>query len=410
MPPLHFESLTSSLMRLPDVIKSVPDVIRNPAANPLQAAILLAMLLVVLLIVLLSVVLLIMRPSAEDELLFDEETEGGEEEDEQEERWPPPGLAWLTTVGLVILVLTAVWVATGITSGVSDVCGSCHTGSLHASATVEDPHRGVACVRCHEGGGAVARVTVNLATRVMHIVYARTGSDRARSYGRPIASDGCLDCHKTQLNGVYHNTTLGVRVSHKEPLAAGAQCVDCHALKSGIVSASTIGMEPCLRCHDGTKAKAGCETCHDGDPAVAITPDTPTDAMASAQVPNPQCNGCHTDMTTCDNCHGIRMPHSVTFKLYAHARDAVIDIWYGTGKQCQRCHYTGHNDCTQVGCHINPPSWGHPNPAWAKLHQRTSWSKGPQTGCSCHAWNPYDHGGMIYCQICHPTKPANAVP
>lgn len=408
MPSIHFESLTSSLMRLPDVIKSLPDVVRNPAANPIQAAILLAMFLVVLLIVLLSVVLLIMRPSEEDELLYDQELDDEPAVEEASRGWRPP--SWLTALSLVVLVFTVVWMSLGLTSGVSDVCSSCHSGSLHAAATVQDAHKNVACVRCHETGGPIARVTVNLGTRLMHVVYARTGSDLAKSYGRPIASDGCLECHADQTKGILHNQALGVRMSHKEPIAAGARCADCHVLKDGVVGKRTIGMTPCLRCHDGKTAKAGCETCHDGDPAAAITPNTAEGAMAGEQVPNPQCSGCHKDMTTCDQCHGIRMPHSTTFKLYAHARDAAVDIWHGDGNKCVKCHYTGHNDCTQAGCHSMKPANGHPNPLWATLHTKTSWSKGVQTGCSCHKWNPYDHGGMIYCQICHATKPPNAVP
>jgi hypothetical protein len=115
-------------------------------------------------------------------------------------------------------------------------------------------------------------------------------------------------------------------------------------------------------------------------------------------------------MTKCNACHGLSMPHSLAFKAYAHARPAAIDIWFGTGKVCAKCHYIGHNNCIRTGCHKFPIPGGHPNPAWATMHQKTSWSHGPVTACSCHQWNPYDHDGLIYCQICHPTKPRNAVP
>ena len=67
MPQLQFESLAQSLARLPQVVQSIPDVLRDPAANPLQAAILLSMGVVLVLVVLLSIILIIVRPSPEAE-------------------------------------------------------------------------------------------------------------------------------------------------------------------------------------------------------------------------------------------------------------------------------------------------------------------------------------------------------
>ena len=70
MPQVSFESLSESLARLPDVIQSIPDIVRNPAANPVQAAILLGIVLVFVLILVVSLVLVLMRPSAEEEALL----------------------------------------------------------------------------------------------------------------------------------------------------------------------------------------------------------------------------------------------------------------------------------------------------------------------------------------------------
>ena len=426
MPNVQFENITQSLLRLPDVIKSIPDVLRNPAANPLQAAVLLAMALVLALIILLSIVLAIMRSSVEDEYPLTEQAPEGEQTPEGEESAGESAeesvgesaapvkrkraLSWLTVTSIIILVFIAVWITAGITTSNSQICTSCHFNTAHSSAPVGDQHAGVSCVLCHETGGPVAHVTVNLATRVEHVILAQSKSARALAYGRPVASDGCLRCHRTQISATYFNRVQSVRMSHKEPLAAGAQCVDCHPLTSGAIGIQTVGMSPCLRCHDGSSAKAACSECHVGDPSGAIRSTVPTNAMASAQVPNPECTGCHKDMTKCNACHGISMPHSAVFKQYAHARAGALDIWYNGGKTCAKCHYPGHNDCVQGGCHATPVSWGHPNPAWATLHRLTSWSNGPKTACSCHQWNTFDHNGMIYCQICHPKKPANAVP
>ena len=404
MPDVSFESVNESLRRLPEVIRSIPDILRDPTANPLQAAILLGIAVTIVLIVLVSVILAVVRPSAEDEELL--RGEGG---GPAEAGAPTRVMSWLTVASIVVLTVAAVWVIAGVTTASADVCLSCHSDSVHADAGSGDPHAETPCVSCHESGGQVARATVNLVTRVQHVIHGRTESTSTAGYGVPAASDACARCHHRQISGTYVNRTQGVRVSHKEPLEAGAQCVDCHALDAGVVSSVTVGMAPCLRCHDGKTAKAECSVCHVGDPSGAIRSTVTTGTMASELVPNPQCDGCHEDMTACDACHGIAMPHPWEFGVYGHARDAAIEIWNnGSAKTCTKCHYPGRRDCQQSGCHRAPfPS--HPSPAWRTLHQRATWS-GAQTACSCHRWNPWDHDGMLYCQICHPVKPKNAAP
>ncbi len=58
-------------------------------------------------------------------------------------------------------------------------------------------------------------------------------------------------------------------MSHAEPLAAAASCIDCHTMRNGIVSVHNAGMKPCLRCHDDAKASSACITCHEGTVAAA---------------------------------------------------------------------------------------------------------------------------------------------
>jgi hypothetical protein len=408
--PITFESLSSSLGRLSDVIKSIPDLLRDPSANPLQSGILLGIFVTLVLIVLVSVVLSVVRPSyyEDDEL---SRSEDSEEEPGQADQAVAPArpMSRLTVASIVILALVAVWVVAGVTTSNSAVCLSCHVNTVHKAAKPNDPHANVSCVDCHETGGPVARVTVNVATRIEHFILAQNDPKHVTGYGRPVASDGCLSCHGSQISSTYYNRAQGVRVSHKEPLASGAQCVDCHALASGVVNSTTVGMAPCLRCHDGKTAKATCSLCHTGDPALAIRSTVATGGMASVLVPNPQCGTCHTDMSKCNACHGIAMPHSADFMAYGHARVAAIEIWNnGSAKVCVKCHYPGHNSCQAPGCHTAPfPA--HPSPAWRTLHTVSPWS-GAQTDCSCHKWNPWDHNGETFCEICHATKPANAKP
>lgn len=433
MPSITFESLSSSLSRLPEVIKSIPDLLRDPSANPLQSGILLGIFVTFVLIILVSIVLMAMRPPVDDEEFhesdeeyFDaeEDVEGDEDAVEGAEEdvdgdaeadlaitpttAPARSGSRLTVASIALLTLVVVWVVAGISTSTSAVCSSCHADTPHAAAGPKDPHASVSCVDCHEGGGSVARVTVNVATRLQHFILAPSDPKHARGYGKPVASDGCLSCHHDQISGTFNNRTQGVLVSHKEPLAAGAQCVDCHVLASGAVSARTVGMAPCLRCHNGKTAKAGCAVCHTGDPALAIR-STVTSSTASVLVPNPQCGSCHTDMTKCDACHGVRMPHSVEFQKYGHARPAALEIWTtGSAKSCSKCHYPGHNGCVAPACHLMAfPA--HPSPTWRTMHTLSPWS-GSATACSCHTWNSWDHNGMTYCEICHPTKPPTAKP
>ena len=403
-----YERLTFSPERVPQLIQQIPDIIRNPAAYPVQAAILLGIALVLVLIVILTVVLIIMRPPRDEEE-FLEEVELTEDERDRLEAVmrTQRRRAFFTVASAAVLMWLAFWIVTGVTTGHPRVCTDCHRDTIHNVAET-DPHEDVACVKCHETGGPGARLTVNVFTRLEHVVMARYNRRAAQSFGKPSASDGCLECHRDEIDTTYVDQELQVKVSHKEPLEAGAQCVDCHTLHDGVVSSVTVGMSPCLRCHDGKQVSADCDVCHIGDPSQAIRTEAGPDEMAKVQVDNPRCDGCHKDMTTCDACHGIRMPHSDVFTAYGHARPGAIDIWDNNQQTCSKCHYTGHRSCQASGCHdMKFPS--HPSPVWKTLHGKTTWSDSYNT-CACHDWNPFDRNGVNYCQICHPTKPAGARP
>ena len=62
---IDFQNIFGVLGRLPEVIQSIPDVLRNPAASPVQAAVFLAIALGLSIIVLLSIMLVILRPPKE---------------------------------------------------------------------------------------------------------------------------------------------------------------------------------------------------------------------------------------------------------------------------------------------------------------------------------------------------------
>jgi len=304
-------------------------------------------------------------------------------------------LAFATS--LVMVVGALVWTVAGITSASRDVCVSCHLRTSHTASQQRDPHRLTQCVACHEGGGPIARATINPLLRIRHFILSRTNSPAVLAYGRPISSESCRRCHASELRGTSVNKARGIKVSHVEPLDAGAECVDCHAAEAGIVTSRTLGMAPCLRCHDDRTAKATCDSCHIGDPARAILASDPTSgALAQQLVSNPRCDGCHVSEKECDTCHGTRMPHTDLFMVYGHAREAAIDIWDNGGRTCRKCHYPGHRDCS--GCHKSPfPQHG---VSFKYSHRGATWT----SGCTCHNWNTRERG-IPFCQICHATKP-----
>lgn len=402
-------------------LQAIPDIIRSPGANPTAAITLLIITVALLLILGILWALLMYRPApgpvthgAMDEEPGEgyEDFEGDEYRPDQEAREPqaaaaprePESLGVRLTrwIAVPIVVGAALFVLTGVTTSSTGTCISCHEDRLHAQSVDFDPHIEVSCVSCHEVGGAFARVTTLVSSRVWHFSAQPLGLEPA-PYGRPISSVACSGCHQASLSGVREDEERGVRNKHDEPLAAGAQCVDCHRLEAGIVTERTVGMAPCLRCHDGVQASAECSTCHTKDPAQAIrSAATTPGAMAARQVPDPGCDGCHDQVKEgCDDCHGIRLPHTPEFSAWAHARPAAEDLWDNGGQMCGRCHYEQRRSCTL--CHER------------FLAHAASWQRDHgvgisyRSGCGCHDQKAYVRGRQ-FCVLCHETRPKGSLP
>jgi hypothetical protein len=247
----------------------------------------------------------------------------------------------------IVAVLLGVWVVAGYTTSDQGLCNSCHSDSRHAKADkARDPHVRVDCVSCHEPGGLVGRYLTGVPLRLLHLVTASAGADKMTPYGK-VTARACGSCHAAALSGTVTNKERGLKMSHAEPLAASAGCLDCHTMRDGIVSAHNGGMKPCLRCHDDAKASSACTTCHEGTAAAATR--ARTTSFRNEQIRDVSCGGCHNEKRDCDSCHGLRMPHTTEFKSGAHARAAAVDIWYNGGNTCRRCHTASRRPCTK--CH-----------------------------------------------------------
>lgn len=275
----------------------------------------------------------------------------------------------LVTATVVVVVLAVIWIATGFSTSQSVVCTGCHVGSPHfAEEGSSDPHASTECVACHEPGGAFGHYVANVPFRMVHFVDGLVAPALQVGYGRSTQS-ACLSCHERGIREVVVDQERGLRMSHAEPLAASAACLDCHTMSDGIVAAHNVGMNPCLQCHDSQTASSECSTCHDRQAAAAAR--ARTTSFASVQVEEVKCGACHDEKRQCDPCHGVRLPHEKEFMAYAHARAAAVDFWFGSGTTCQgsECHNPTRRPCQR--CHGPMLGNGH-GQQLALSHQRAS--------------------------------------
>lgn len=400
-----------------EILALIAGVINNPLSN-VQASLLLLIALVILTLLAILVAILVLG-------YRDEHSEDGVESDAGdvvgrarvsatstrdsssttvreslscEER----GWRVATSVLIVLGCAALAWLLSGVTTGSEGMCLSCHRADVpHVERSVSpessDPHQATACIRCHESGGVVAGLTTGVPGRVLHFAQGVLTPQRMTRYGRPIALGACVSCHGDVAERTLTVEARGLRVSHREPLDAGALCTDCHELQavSGIVGSYTIGMSSCLRCHDNEQASAQCSSCHVKDIAYAMHVNRqPTPRRL---VPDkPTCGTCH-DQDRCDACHGIRMPHTREFVVSEHPRVATLDTWYNDGKTCAKCHTESRNPCT--ACHRkNPP--GHPRSVWPREHGASGPAAGVGACNDCHGYLARI-AGRNFCGVCH---------
>lgn len=365
----------------------IGDVFRNPSANREAALLVFGSLFLLIVLIGLVVSLIVMSPRGAARPIA-----AGTGRPRKRRTPAEVRSRVLGSVATLVIVLAAVWATAGVTTSARVACESCHADSPHAGSAEIDAHEAVACVSCHETGGVIARASGNLSARTAHYVQGVDGTSSGE-YGTRISSAGCIGCHGAVLDTPTEDVTRGLRMSHAEPVAAGAECVDCHRLTGGVVSRRITGMNECLRCHDDAVASAACSTCHTGDPAVAIAAvESTATAYARDLVPEPRCDTCH-DTAACDACHGISLPHTPEFKAAGHAMEGARDLWYNGGRTCEKCHYEGRRECT--ACH-EQAFLAH-GPDFRASHTQADPSG---VGCTCHnRRSPVK--GRNFCGVCH---------
>jgi len=282
----------------------------------------------------------------------------------------------LIRVASVTLLVALSFAGAYMATGTSDYCAeSCHQMSDAAETWAASPHGEVSCIRCHEGR-PVSSAAVAAVTRLGYLAGSLTGGEPDEV---TIPGSRCLHCHKKILTSSIE-ATGGIRMDHAAPVTAGVACSECHPETGHAVKLPSrpSRMQVCLRCHDDVSAPSVCESCHVGD--IGNQPVF-SRIYRKTLLPQPTCGGCHAE-TSCDSCHGLRMPHSQDFVEGGHARQAGFDLKI----LCWRCH--AQTDCGQ--CHGN---WDAHGPDFAQRHQ----SKPRDSACyGCHD----AHEGP-FCDRCH---------
>lgn len=401
-----------NLMRGADVSSTVAalrGVLRNPTGNTTLSLLLLsaAVLIVVLLVVF---VLMLVTPSrkkvvkvrrytgaAAAEAAATAEASGeGSIRRVEAPREPPSRLFMVLTgpIAVTALILLASVGTYAVTSMNAYCAETCHGRSESVKDATEIDH--AACVSCHETGWLA--VFSNASSRARMVAAYAVGRSPART-SQAVDSHSCLNCHG-EVGDTTTTSRGGIRMSHKEVMAAGQPCTECHSAQGHHPSAFTASMSACITCHDSRTAKAECSLCHTKEPASSgfaakqtrETLGTGDIVYPAVRASNRDCGGCHDQARQCDPCHGLRMPHSDEFRGGGHARPAAF-----TSKVvCWTCH--DPQWCGNTGCHgaFDPSGTRSSHgPGWEQEHKGAPWGG----GCACHAGRSGRTESMCY--LCH---------
>ncbi len=271
----------------------------------------------------------------------------------------------------------------------SKPCGSCHAINDAVVQWENSAHATVGCWRCHSSGGVLGALEASSreVVRVAGGAVSRSGT---------VSSGRCLACHQKVATQPVQVSRL--RVSHKEMIEAGMDCLLCHretghndpgeqvtlAAARGRAPSETSDMSKCLVCHDGQTASSDCEVCH-----VAAPLDEAVSTSGDAQTPlPPRCTGCHKTKTdqNCVDCHGLELPHPQPVFMRQHA-----GLSHNDPALCARCHENAHT-YESCGCHAEAEMHGTYS-EWFPIHGTSARATNNGAGCRCH--------NQQFCGRCH---------
>ncbi len=273
-------------MSLQSLMETLRQLVANPTSNIVASSLALAAVVVFVLVIAVIVMLFIIRPPGSRARDAQAPAEMGVDPAGQPAGESGPLSALRRRRGVVVFALCAfALVAAYVSSSSGSYCaGACHSMQDAADSWRASTHASVACVRCHETSPVDGAFT-----RVRHAVVAITRHDRLTVRVR-VSSLRCLSCHQVVLSGT-RTSKDGIKVEHAHIVAAGMECLDCHAgAGHGRAKPGTGVMTQCLRCHDGNQALDACFVCHEGDPSKAAIANR---TYGTVTLPPPRCDGCH---------------------------------------------------------------------------------------------------------------------
>lgn len=312
----------------------------------------------------------------------------------------PRQVANIIAAGIIAVALVASYAATS-----TDVYCSrtCHANTPAVTAATSVDH--APCFSCHEE--SLFSLVANTTSRARMLV-RYTGGASPSAARVTVDSTACLQCHQSVRKGVVTNERTGIRMSHAEVLEGGLPCGACHESAGHSADAFTGSMSVCVPCHDAERASAECTTCHTTDPGAMLIAGDPAASgestgaiVGSGKLTYPavtaakrECGGCHDEPTTCDPCHGIRMPHTQEFKEGGHAVNAAFE----RKKTCWQCH--DPQSCAVAACHrgaFDPVTGSTTHGrAWKAEHGVAGWD----AGCVCHERGAARRAKPM-CYLCH---------
>lgn len=261
---------------------------------------------------------------------------------------------------IFLLVIASVYLFSAVLLPVSakytPLCGLCHATRSEFVSWKTSSHAENGCLDCHGEPGVGGKMMLLLKSGRNFIgTFSGGASVQAR-----VSNDVCLNCHNNLLYDTV--TKNGIHVSHREIIAAGWRCPECHASVGHRLSVATFlsgtpSMDKCFTCHKQGGADTGCNTCHKDK--VGGLPKNPKTVGLLAHTAGwskrhgfddqKTCRSCH-QKSFCAGCHQIDLPHNSNWPD-EHGKAALSNQ-----SACKTCHKKSF--C--VDCHqIEMP---HPNP------------------------------------------------
>jgi nitrate/TMAO reductase-like tetraheme cytochrome c subunit len=317
-----------------------------------------------------------------------------------------------------VVLMVAAFAAAGYTERSSFCISACHEMQPYGASWRVSAHKAIPCVRCHIKPGVVELAEAKVsALREVYVHFAgQIKKPIAVTEHIPDGTCASTGCHAP--GSVKDPATLAglspVTFSHKAHAARNITCITCH---SQVVHRNVPGrpyidprtMAFCLRCHDGVRAPASCETCHRAPHAV-----------------RGKCTDCHQLATwTSTFTHPVALgkPHRASVCERCHTQSTATGMGFPAG--CVDCHKDHHHDPQATLCarchvptHFVPSTFKHPMANCRRCHQPPHPDRGACLNChDQHSWashfkHPFALAGRhasFACERCHTngvTKPA----